>query len=194
MNMNRNTVLSNGETVIWNGKPKKTAFVIRKSIAMMPVAIIWLVLDSGIIISSVQDREMLWFIIPFFTLHLMPVWIWLANVITAHRRWKHTNYYITNRRIIIQGGFFAVNETSLFFKDICNTQVHIGLIGKLFGTGYIRFDTSTRENGHAFEDLENPNEVYSRVQKIVLDIQTDMEYPNALRPEKNEGYNTEYRP
>ena len=41
--------------------------------------------------------------------------------------------------------------------------------------------------------LENAPSVYERVQRTVLDIQTDMEYPNALRPEDNPGYGTDYK-
>ena len=130
----------------------------------------------------------------------MPVWIWLANVVTASRRWKHTNYYVTNRRIIIQGGFFAVNETSLFYKDLRNARLRIGFLDKLFQTGDIVFDdgVTVRNNkqqpGHVFEDLEDAEQVYRRVQKVILDMQTDMEYPNAFRPEENPGYRTQYRP
>ena len=32
-----------------------------------------------------------------------------------------------------------------------------------------------------------------KIQKIVMDIQTDTEYPNALRPSDNPGYNTSYK-
>ena len=46
----------------------------------------------------------------------------------------------------------------------------------------------------AFLDIENVRDIYSKLQKIVLDIQTDMEYPNALRPDENPGYNTKYNP
>ena len=45
-----------------------------------------------------------------------------------------------------------------------------------------------------FEALEDSVQIYNRVQKIILDIQTDIEYPNALRPQENFGYNTDYRP
>ncbi len=195
-NAESEVVLGSGETELWRGKPKRSAFIATRSLAMLPIAVIWFALDFGIIRSSLEDGELLWFIIPFFTLHLMPVWIWLANVITANRRWKNTNYYITNRRIIIQSGFFAVNEASLFYKDVQNIQVKIGFLDKLFRTGDICFDSQfqQKENGFAFEDLKEPVEVYNRVQKIILDIQTDMEYPNVLRPQENPGYNTEYLP
>lgn len=194
-------VLAAGEAVLWRGKPKKGAFIATKALTMLPIAVIWLILDLSILLPSLQDGDMLFFLIPFFALHLMPVWIWLGSALTAGKRWKNTNYYVTNRRIIIQGGFLAVNETSLFYKDLRNAQVCIGLLDKLFHTGDIVFDSGVvvynrknRQHGPMLEDLENPHEVYNRIQKIILDMQTDMEYPNALRPEENPGYRTEYRP
>lgn len=200
---NGNTpVLSANESILWRGKPKKGAFIATKSLTMLPIAVIWLLFDLNFIGTAFGNGETALFLIPFFALHMMPVWIWLANVITASRRWKNTNYYVTNRRIIIQGGFFAVNEVSLFYKDIRNAQMRIGILDKLFHTGDIVFDDgmwvaqnrNNRQPAHVLEDLEEPQLVYNRIQKIILDIQTDIEYPNAYRPAENPGYNTEYRP
>ena len=192
-------MLSAGESVLWRGKPKKGAFIATKSLSMMPIAIIWLIIDMSFINVAFTGGQMLGFMIPFFLLHLMPVWIWLGNVFTAGRRWKNTGYYVTNRRIIIQGGFLAVNETSLFYKDLQNAQLRIGLLDKVFHTGDIIFDNGIIVNNKqnrrfVFEDLEDAQEVYRRVQKIILDMQTDMEFPNAYRPAENPGYNTQYRP
>ncbi len=193
-------VLTAGESVLWRGKPKRSAFIATKSLTMLPIALIWLLLDMNFIGVAFSGGEMLGFLIPFFALHLMPVWIWLANALTAGRRWKNTNYYVTNRRIIIQGGFLAVNETSLFYKDLRNAQLRIGLLDKLFSTGDIVFDTgmiisnSRRSHGFVFEDLADAQEAYRRVQKVILDMQTDMEFPNAYRPQENPGYHTQYRP
>ncbi len=196
---NQNPVLAAGESILWSEKPKRSAFVATKSLTMLPIAVIWLILDLNIIVPSIEQGEMLLFIIPFFALHLMPVWIWLGNILTANRRWRNTTYYVTNRRIIIRNGFLAINETSLFYKDLRNVQVRIGLLDKLFRTGDIYFDTdfytgNNRRSGFIFEDLENPNEIYNRIQRIILDIQTDMEYPNAYRPSENPGYHTDYNP
>ena len=194
--------LAVGEAILWRGKPKKSAYIATKSLTMLPIAVIWLMFDASFLVNALQDGEMLWFIIPFFTLHLMPVWIWLGSMLTAGRRWKNTTYFVTNRRIIIHSGFLAVNEASVFYKDLRNVQTRIGLLDKLFGTGDILLDDGTvvqkaignnQTTGHVLEDLENVQEVYRRIQKIVLDIQTDIEYPNALRPAENPGYNTDYR-
>ena len=191
--------LAGGESILWRGKPKRSAFIATKSLSLLPIAVIWLILDLNIMGSAFSGGQMIGFFIPFFALHLMPVWIWLANVITASRRWKNTNYYVTNRRIIIQGGYFAVNETSLFYKDLRNAHMRVGFLNKIFQTGNITFDDGTYGNSkqkrpHALEDLENPEAVYNRIQKVILDIQTDIEYPNAYRPEENPGYQTQYRP
>lgn len=195
----RHPALAAGEAILWRGKPKRSAFVATKSLTLLPIAIIWLCFDSTLIFSAFHDGGP-WFLIPFMLLHLMPVWIWLGSTLTAGRRWSNTNYYVTNRRIIIQSGFFAVNETSLFYKELRNAQMRIGLFDHLFHTGSIAFDSGVimhynkQQKGPSLENLENPKDVYERIQKIILDIQTDMEYPNAYRPAENPGYQTDYRP
>lgn len=195
-------VLAVGETILWRGKPKKFAYIATKSLTLLPIALIWLALDMNFISGALQDGELLWFLIPFFSLHLMPVWLWLASTLTAGKRWKNTAYFVTNRRIILQRGFFAVEEVSVFYKDLRNVQTHIGPLDKLFHTGDILLDDGipTRGNSRsnqssdlALEDLEDVHEVYRRIHQIILDIQTDMEYPNALRPAENPGYQTNYR-
>ncbi len=201
----RHPVLGTGEMILWKGKPKKSAFICARSLTMLPIAVIWLLFDLNIIIGLLSGSQSL-FMLPFFTLHLMPVWIWLASMVTSFRRWKNTMYYVTNRRIIMQGGFFAVNETSLYYKDIRDTRVRIGLFEKLFHTGTICFNAGVYTGhgrnqmnsgfikGNMLEHLENPYDVYNRVQRTVLDMQADMEFPNALRPDVNPGYQTQYRP
>ena len=196
----RTPALAAGETVLWRGKPQKKGFIATRCLTMLPIAAIWLVIDMQFILMSFSSDGPTLMLIPFFALHLMPVWIWLGSAVTSVRRWKNTMYFATNRRIIIQDGFFAVNETSLYYKDIRNTRVRVGLLDKLFGTGDLLFDDGFSYRGrrnqipvYSFEDLEDAQQVYQRIQKIVLDMQTDMEYPNAFRPENNPGYNTDYR-
>ena len=38
--------LVEGETEIWSGKPKKSAFILNSVLTMAPIAIIWLAFDS----------------------------------------------------------------------------------------------------------------------------------------------------
>lgn len=194
--------LVDGEELIWSSKPKKSAYIINQILIMMPFALLWLVFDSFfiiVLIGSGQINSMLFFVIPFFALHLMPVWIWLGNIITSNRKWKNTKYYITDKRIIIQNGLISENFQTIYYKDIKNVNLRIGLIDKLLNVGDIYFDLghySGNQNTSvvraAFLDIENVREIYPKLQKIVMDIQTDIEYPNALRPNNNPGYDTKY--
>lgn len=187
--------LVEGETVIYSCKPKQSAYIVNQIVPMMPFALVWLTFDTFFIFSFMSARDMnktmLLFIIPFFIIHLMPVWIWLGNIITANKKWKNTKYYVTDKRIIIQNGFIAENYQTIYYKDIKNVSLRVGVIDKITNVGDINFDLDNASN-LAFLDVENPKEIYSKLQKIVIDIQTDIEYPNALRPDKNPGYNTEY--
>ncbi len=186
--------LVEGENVIIKTKPKKSAFILNRVFTMMPIALIWLTIDSFFIFNIMNvetPKAMLLFFVPFFALHLMPVWIWLGGVITASRRWKNTTYYVTDKRIIIENGFIAGNFQTLYYKDISNINLKIGIIDKILGVGDIYFESNSSMS-QAFFDVENVYDIYPTIQKTIMDIQTDIEYPNAYRPEENPGYNTTY--
>lgn len=194
--------MTEGEQVLWSGKPKKSAFLINNILTMLPFALIWLLFDSIFIIafvSSGSPKEMILPIILFFAFHLMPVWIWLGNVLTANKKWKNTKYYVTDKRIIVQTGIISANYDTIYYKDIKNVSLKVGIIDKLLKVGDIYIDTgsiltsSSKNIMMTFLDVENPYEIYGKLQKIVLDIQTDIEFPNAYRPDENLGYNTKYK-
>ena len=87
----------------------------------------------------------------------------------------------------------GMNYQTIFYKDINNVHLRIGIIDKLLKVGDIYFDTS-KNKMQFFLDLENPYDLYTKLQKIVFYIQTDIEFPNNLRPNENNGYNTKYMP
>lgn len=193
---NLDNIIVNDEEIIWRGKPKKSAFIINKILTMLPVALIWLLFDSFFIIVAFKAsnfKEIFLFLIPFFLFHLMPVWIWLSNILTANKRWKNTEYAVTDKRVIIMSGFIGMDYQSIYYKDIQNVDLKISVIDKILKVGDIYFDTNKKLTKiSAFLDVENVYEIYPKIQKIVLDIQTDIEYPNNLRPKENDGYNTKY--
>ena len=81
----------------------------------------------------------------------------------------------------------------VYYNYIKNVYLRIGVIDRLLKVGDIYFDINQNRT-QFFLDLENPYELYTKLQKIVLDIQTDIEFPNNLRPNENNGYNTKYIP
>lgn len=195
-------LLLDGEQLLWSGKPKKNAFVINKSVVMMPIALIWLSFDAffiGNMISAGAMKSMLFFVIPFFAIHLMPVWMWLFNVLGANRQWINTEYAVTDKRIIIRGGTVGYSFRNIYYTEINSVDLHVGVIDRMLGVGDILINTggevanSKNKGAPAILDIENSYELFNKVQKIVLDIQSDIHYPNELRPSGNKGYNTKYR-
>lgn len=199
-NEQQSPLLIPGEQVIWSGKPKRNAFIVNKVLTMLPVALIWLVLDGFVFGQAfAAGGQMMGFMIPFALLHMFPVWLWLGNALTANRRWKNTSYYVTNRRILIQTGVLSQDVQTIYYKDINNINLRVGILDRLLGVGDIYFDLGyyrsggkTRVNYKSFLDLEDAPSVYTRVQKVIMDVQADIEFPNAYRPEDNPGYNTKY--
>ncbi|MBR3908325.1 MAG: hypothetical protein IKJ50_01235, partial [Clostridia bacterium] len=88
-NTNKIPSLNISEYILWQGQPKKKPFIAKRTFVMMPIAIVWLIFDSSAIAASIAEGgSFLFILLPFMALHLTPVWIWLANIISARRIWK----------------------------------------------------------------------------------------------------------
>lgn len=210
------TFLMEGESILWQGKPKKSAYVINASVKMLPLAIIWGALDGGILslfIPTFFNSEgappigFTIFILGFFLIHLAPVWIWLSQVLTAGSRWKNTEYAITDKRIMIRNGLIGFEYKSIYYTDISDISMHVGIIDRIMRVGDIRIFVNGTDSGNFMYgynnrkpvpaqilDIEDVGQAYSILQKAAIDIRADIHYPNALRPDNNPGYHTKYHP
>jgi hypothetical protein len=129
-------------------------------------------------------------IIVFFAFHLTPVWIWLANIITASRGYKNLEYVFTNKRIIIRSGIIGIDFKNIYYTEIESVNLKVGLVDKMLGVGDIYIKSNNK--AQILFDIEDPYFITQKLQEIVIDIKTDVEFPNGLRPEENPGYNTKY--
>ena len=182
-------IIDDGEKILWRGKPKKSAYVLNAFLKMLPIAIIWLAFDGAFI--ALLLTQMGWDMIPapmkvfifvFFAFHLVPVWIWIANVVTANRQHKNLEYAFTNRRIIVRSGIIGIDFKNVFYTDVEAVNLKVGDI-------YI----NSKAGATVLFDIDNPYFITGRLQKIVADIKTDTLFPNNLRPEENDGYKTDYK-
>ena len=188
-------IIGSDETLLLKLKPKKSAYKFNSSIKFLPFGLIWLIFDGGFIIGMTfaDVPPMIWaFLVPFFAVHMIPVWICIANIVKAGREWKNLEYAFTDRRIIIRSGLIGINVTSVYYADIKGVNMRIGLFDRLFKVGDIYI--SSEGQSQVLYDLENPYFILERVQKLVLDLKTDVFFPNDLRPETNSGYKTKYTP
>lgn len=192
----REMVESKGdEKILWEGKPDKKSYVLGRIVKMMPIALIWLVFDGffiGMMFTFSDDfPTYVYFILAaFFLIHLTPVWLWIASIVTAFKKRKNTEYAFTDKRVIIKTGFFPKFE-SIYYSDIASVHLHVGIIDRMFKVGDVVLRTTPGDT-HMVEDISNPYFIVERLQKIALDIKSDMQFPNDMRPETNHGYNTKY--
>ena len=183
------------EQILWRGKPKKRAYLINAFTKMLPIALIWLLFDGafiGLMIGTMDEipAPVKIFMVVFFLFHLMPVWIWLSNVLTANRQHENLEYAFTQKRIIIKSGIIGIDFKNIYYSEIDSVNLRVGLVDRIEKVGDIYIKSIGGAN--VLYDLENPYSLTEKLQKIVVDIKTDIQFPNNLRPAENDGYNTKY--
>ena len=190
-------VLNDDEKVLWRGKPNAKSYVLAAMLKMLPIAIIWLIFDGAFIVGisigmshGQIPLSLLGFIIPFFLLHLMPVWMWIFNTVKAFKEVKNLEYAITDRRVIIRSGVIGIDFKFVNYTEIDSVNIKVGFIDKIFKVGDIYINSSV--NSAVLWDVSNPYKIGRALQKVTTDIKSDIHYPNALRPEENPGYKTRY--
>ncbi len=201
---------TNGERIVWRGKPQFKCFILETIFnPLLIVAIFWACFDYFVMRMAFLDGAfaegaVAGFLIPFFLLHLMPVWLYLGGVITSVIRHKNTEYIITDRAVYVSGGVFTVNVQMKPFAEISNINIHKGIFDQMLGVGDVimtcahvaGYEYGRRHNhnniGIKIIDIEEYQEVFKILKNMQTDVYADTMYPNALRPEENPGYNTKY--
>ena len=190
-------IINDDEKVLWQGKPNAKSYVLAAMLKMLPIAIIWLIFDGAFIagisigmVKGVIPLGILGFVVPFFLLHLMPVWMWIANTVKAFREVKNLEYAITDRRVIIRSGVIGIDFKFINYTEIDSVNIKVGIIDKIFKVGDIYINSSV--NSGVLWDVANPYGIGRALQKVTTDIKSDIHYPNALRPDDNPGYKTGY--
>ena len=145
-----------------------------------------------------DEKVILFFLIPFMLLHLMPVWIYLGGVLVTIKKYKNTYYIVTDSGIYISGGTFTKTYNHKPFAELSHVDLHRGIFDQIFNVGDIIITSSnfTRNNKSAsmsISSVSNYIDIYNLVKKLQKDIYTDVMYPNNKRPKENNSYKTEYK-
>ena len=190
-------VVKSDEKILWRGKPNPMSYVLANMVKMLPIALIWMIFDGTFIYfmavgmsSGEIPLTILWFIVPFFLLHLTPVWLWLGKTVKAAREVRNIEYAITDKRIIIRSGMIGIDFKFINYTEIDSVNVKVGIIDKVFRVGDIYINSSI--NSGVLWDVEDPYKIGNALQRVTMDIKSDIHYPNAMRPDSNKGYKTNY--
>ena len=195
-------LVGNNEKILYEGRPSKKCFIFESIFnPLMPFAIIWALIDFGVmggLLFFGELKEFSFFIIPFMLLHLMPVWIYLGGIIFTFRRYRNTYYIVTDRGVYISGGIFSKTFNNKPFAELSHVNLHRGIFDQMFNVGDIVCTSSQRgpetpTAAISINSIDDYITVYNLVKKLQTDIYTDVMYPNDKRPSENHGYNTEYK-
>lgn len=163
------------EYVFWKGRGNKAAYIINNSMAMAPFAIIWLIFDGGFIATMLGGfamsgegvpTELLLFIVPFFALHLMPVWIWLFGMLKSAKKWKNSAYAVTDKQIIIKSAATGMCIEKYTYDKLVTVKIHRGFFDKLLGTSDLQF---YHINGSHVDilDIKEADKIYAQVKQRI---------------------------
>lgn len=208
-------MVGSNEKILWKGKPNKRCFVLEGIFnPLLPFAFVWFLFDSFFaatfiskFINSGASSVFSIFPLVFILFHMMPVWIYLCGVLFVCRRYKHTEYIITDKGVYVSGGLFAYTCNMKPFTELSRVNIHRGIIDQFIGVGDVVLTSNNvsdiygpaRLNGRylgagtIIEDIEDYRKVFEIIKKLQEDIYTDTMYPNDLRPEENHGYKTRYK-
>lgn len=162
------------EKILWRGIPKKSCYVLQNSSSQIPafVAILWGVIDISILFSILATakltKNLLFFMIPFFLLHLTPTWIWIAGLFKTAKKVFRIEYVITNKRIIKFDGKPKFMVFSLDFDDIIGVKYKQSFVDKIFHVADIY--VSSEKNKFVLFDIPNGLFIYEKLDKIVKDV------------------------
>ena len=133
------SMINNNEKIKWEGKPDKKCYLFEAIFnPLLPFAILWGLIDFSIIgfgfeSAMKEGSALLYFLVPFFLLHLMPVWIYLGGVLLSRKKYKNTYYVVTDKGIYVSGGIITKNIITKPFAEMSHINLHRGFFDQRFG-------------------------------------------------------------
>lgn len=177
--MNTQNTLEENEHILWQGR-KNLVVTMLLSVTTSVIILIFMFIfrnlfssaDMSCTINGIQSvgedcqngLNIITIIIGIFAL-IMP----LLSYIYYHV----TKYAVTEKRVIFESGIIGTDIKSIYFDQIKDLSVNVGLVGKIFSTGTISLDTGktmSTKNGTTsvfdmIENIDTPYDVYKIVQK-----------------------------
>ncbi len=190
-----------GENLIWEGKPDKVAYILGKPLHYLIVAAaLAFFMFVSYAVSSLENSSV------NFASELkigIAVFLFVFVIMPIYRaiNWKYVQYAITDKRVYFTSGVIGRDINVLDYTAVSSPDVNVGLIDKLRNCGTIRLNPKISSSNlkvsavrACLEHVPDAYSVYKLLKQVALDIKSDIYFPNALRPEENEGYNTKYTP
>jgi Bacterial PH domain len=188
------------EEILWTGKPKFIPFIftgILGGLVTIGFALIWVLTANNW--DKNDENPMSNY---FWLFGLIPLAAGLFTFLKKVFSFSNTAYSYSDKRVMMRTGFIGTDFKTIDYDKISDIEVTVSVIEKMYNVGTIRFfsgRTQTDEGNttklyDSWSAIENPYEVFKMVKQTSVNIKTDFNYPNALRPDTNPGYKTKYDP
>ena len=194
-------ILDNDEKILWSGAPEFWPFIF-SGLWLLIFGLLWGLFDLLVFILPPRndlDSEpgLKAGIMLFMVIHMFPCWFAIANQVRLFFVHKNTFYAITNKRVLFRSGLFGTDFQAIDHDTISDTTVDVGPIANLFKVGTIKINNRIANSEGTIKSnriyaVHKPYEVFKILKTISVDVKTDWNYPNKLRPAENPGYQTNY--
>lgn len=138
-----NNILESNEKVVWQGVINRKV-ILFFSIFIFVVAFVIgsLAFTKGIFDYNLMGQSKR---ISGSTIGIIVILIGLVISLLSYFADKVKEYVITRKRIVIKSGLIGTDFKSIYFDQIKNIIVDVGIIGKIFNTGTIKIDIGKTE-------------------------------------------------
>lgn len=149
--------LSEGESVVWTGRP-----VIYHFLDGLVVAAVLLAIAAAAYLFWPAGTGGVPAIVPAAVLAGVAV---LSAVWTLLERWRIT-YLVTTHQVYVKRGLISRTVKNLHVDQIQNTSFTESLLGRLFSYGHVRIDTAGSEGAEiVLRNVANPDEVLGLISR-----------------------------
>lgn len=193
-------ILGREEKLLWSGRPDLIPFL-ASGLPYLATGLAWGAFYYLVFMRRAEsvDLQSLLTMLMF----TMPTWASLFNMGKLAVTHHNTRYGLTDRRVLLRSGFIGIDFKSIDHDKIQDLEVRVSPIERMFGVGTIEAYSGrmvqNAEGGptKATDKLiaiRDPYAVFTRIKTVSLDVKSDLNYPNAIRPDVNPGYRSAYRP
>jgi membrane protein YdbS with pleckstrin-like domain len=192
------STLDDNEKLLWADKPTLTPYILsniwHNIIFLCFAGYIMLTMWAGHHNSTSGGADIFMYIVPAFILFMGG-----RGIIYAILSYSNTIYAYSQKRVIIRTGFIGIDYRTVDYDKISDVEVTVNIFEKMYNVGTVKFSSGARDSKgnllyEAFTSVKNPYDVFKELKQVTVNVKTDYDYPNALRPKENPGYNTEYDP
>ncbi|GGN85996.1 PH domain-containing protein [Haloarcula pellucida] len=160
--------LADGETVVWQGQPRRR--VVLQGVAMgllsavVVAAVVWAALSAVGVSLAVSLAVTVPLAVVALAVPTAAVWLWRRT----------THYLLTERALYHRTGVLSVTVTELSLRKVQNTAYEQGVLGTVFGHGTVTVDTAGSEGAElTLRAMNDPGSVQQRIAEQASRVRGD---------------------